>query len=61
MLLWQTLLPSNAPLATDLNFEILGRRFEFNAGSIRSAIDNAATEAAMRENGTGAIMPDPLI
>ena len=31
-----------------LNFEQLGRRFELNAGSIRSAIASAVSEAAMR-------------
>ena len=31
-----------------LNFEQLGRRFELSAGSIRSAIASAVSEAAMR-------------
>ena len=31
-----------------LNFEQLGRRFELNPGSIRSAIASAVSEAAMR-------------
>lgn len=47
-LLWQSLLPTNAPLHTDINYEALGRRFEINAGSIRSAIANATAEVAMR-------------
>ena len=34
--------------AEKLNFEQLGRRFELNAGSIRSAIASAVSEAAMR-------------
>ena len=34
--------------AEKLNFEQLGRRFELNAGSIRSAIASAVLEAAMR-------------
>lgn len=32
----------------NLNYEQLGRRFELNAGSIRSAIASAVSEAAMR-------------
>jgi hypothetical protein len=47
-LLWQSLLPTCAPLASDINFEVLGRRFEMNAGSIRSSIANATAEVAMR-------------
>jgi SpoVK/Ycf46/Vps4 family AAA+-type ATPase len=47
-LLWQSLLPTCAPLANDINFEVLGRRFEMNAGSIRSSIANATAEVAMR-------------
>ena len=34
--------------AEKLNFEQLGRRFELSAGSIRSAIASAVSEAAMR-------------
>ena len=37
------------PLATDIKFDTLGKRFEVNAGSIRAAIANAASEAATRE------------
>ena len=35
--LWKCLLPVAAPLAADRNFVDLGRRFEWNAGSITSA------------------------
>ena len=51
--LWKSLLPSTVPLAADIKFETLGRRFEVNAGSIRAAIANAASEAAMRDKTKG--------
>jgi hypothetical protein len=46
--LWRRLIPSRAPLATDINFVELGRKFELNAGSIANAIARATAEAAMR-------------
>lgn len=48
--LWARLLPPRAPLAKDINFAELGRRFELNAGSIRAAIARASAEAAMRDS-----------
>ncbi len=41
-------MPTNAPLSADINYEVLGRRFEMNAGSIRSSIANATAEVAMK-------------
>lgn len=50
--LWQSLLPPQAPLAKDINFEALGRKFELNAGAIRSAIANATSEVAYKANNS---------
>ena len=47
--LWRRLLPVRIPLAADVNFEALGRRFELYPASIASAAVRAAAEAAMRE------------
>ncbi|OIP37092.1 MAG: hypothetical protein AUK47_14070 [Deltaproteobacteria bacterium CG2_30_63_29] len=44
--LWQTLLPESAPLAQDLDFEMLGAAFELSGGHIRNAIFRAALRAA---------------
>ena len=46
--LWKALLPVNAPVATDIDFNTLGRKFELYPGSIESAIAHAAAEAASR-------------
>ncbi len=46
--LWRALLPPTIPLAADINFETLGRHFEMNPGSIRSAVASAASEAACK-------------
>lgn len=58
--LWKSLLPTTVPLAADIKFETLGRRFEINAGSIRAAIVNAASEAAMRKDNAVVSMSDLL-
>uniref|UniRef100_A0A0G4HU76 AAA+ ATPase domain-containing protein n=1 Tax=Chromera velia CCMP2878 TaxID=1169474 RepID=A0A0G4HU76_9ALVE len=47
--LWRLLLPAETPTAPDVNFEDLGRRFDFSGGSIKSAIFRAAARAALRK------------
>lgn len=46
--LWQHFLPKKAPLASDIAFTELGRKFDLNAGSIRSAVVRACAEAISR-------------
>jgi hypothetical protein len=47
--LWKKLIPVNAPLAADVDFYILGRKFELFPGSIESAIAHAAAQVASRK------------
>jgi AAA+ superfamily predicted ATPase len=44
--IWKTLIPSNAPLADDVNFGFLARQFELAGGNIRNAVLAAAFLAA---------------
>ncbi|GLJ32583.1 hypothetical protein SUGI_0655660 [Cryptomeria japonica] len=46
--MWKKMIPNKAPVATDIDFEELGRRFEFASGTINAAIIRAAAEAALR-------------
>ena len=55
--LWKQLLPHLAPVAEDVSFNELGRRFDLNAGGIRNAVARAAAEAAMRGEETTARLP----
>eukprot|EP00178_Gracilaria_changii_P026024 TRINITY_DN79959_c0_g1_i1.p1 TRINITY_DN79959_c0_g1~~TRINITY_DN79959_c0_g1_i1.p1 ORF type:complete len:141 (-),score=21.61 TRINITY_DN79959_c0_g1_i1:10-408(-) len=48
--LWKSLIPTECPLAPDVNFKTLGQRFELTGGSIKSAIFRAASRAAIRES-----------
>lgn len=48
--LWKTLMPPNAPLADDIDYSSLGRKFELFPGSIQSAIAHACGEAAARKD-----------
>jgi len=45
-LLWQSMIPSAAPLAADVAFAELGRRFELAGGGIKNAVLRAAFYAA---------------
>eukprot|EP00850_Spirogloea_muscicola_P001405 SM000005S17202 [mRNA] locus=s5:714075:723832:- [translate_table: standard] len=47
--MWRTLLPAKVPLSEDVDFEELGRRFEFTSSPISSATVRAAAKAALRE------------
>jgi SpoVK/Ycf46/Vps4 family AAA+-type ATPase len=46
--LWKCLLPAKAPLAKDVDFDSLGRKFELQPSAIASACVRAAAEAAMK-------------
>lgn len=45
--LWRMLIPKEAPLAADVNFDELGARFEISGGHIKSAVFRAAVEASL--------------
>ncbi|MCA9519468.1 MAG: ATP-binding protein [Myxococcales bacterium] len=47
--LWRTLMPAEAPLAPNIDYERLGQMFELSGGHIRLAIRRAAAQA--REHG----------
>ncbi len=47
--LWRALLPPAAPLAGDLDFTSLGKRFELYPGDIQAAVAFAAAEVANRQ------------
>lgn len=47
--LWKALVPAGAPLAADIDYLALGRKFDLFAGDIQSAIAFAAAEVAARE------------
>jgi hypothetical protein len=46
--LWKKLIPPKAPLSSDVDFTILGKKFDLFPGSIESAIAHAASQAASR-------------
>eukprot|EP01018_Ginkgo_biloba_P011435 Gb_30587 [translate_table: standard] len=59
--MWKKMIPRKAPLATDIDFEELGRRFEFASGTISSAIIRAAAEAALRNKESRRITMKDLV
>ncbi|KAG6551896.1 hypothetical protein Mapa_006512 [Marchantia paleacea] len=46
--MWKKLIPVKCPLAPNIKFEELGRRFDFASGTISSAIVRAAAKASLR-------------
>jgi SpoVK/Ycf46/Vps4 family AAA+-type ATPase len=44
--IWQTLLPKEAPVASDIDFWVLGQSFELSGGSIKNALVRGAYRAA---------------
>ena len=48
--LWRLLIPSAAPLATDVDFDELGQRFDLSGGHIKSAVFRAAVEASLHSD-----------
>ena len=45
--LWRNLIPAAAPLASGVDFDELGVRFELSGGHIKSAVFRAAVEASL--------------
>lgn len=48
--IWKRLLPKQAPLSDDIDFEILGRDFELAGGNIKNAVVRAAYKAAEKKS-----------
>lgn len=46
--IWRKLIPEKLPLASDVDFEKLGKIYELTGGEIKNAILNAVTECAYR-------------
>jgi SpoVK/Ycf46/Vps4 family AAA+-type ATPase len=44
--IWRQMLPDTAPLAADLDYDLLGASFELSGGSIKNAVLRAAYRAA---------------
>ena len=51
--IWLRTLPSNAPLAKDVDLHELAKRYKFSGGSIRNVLVNAAFLAAREGNAIG--------
>ncbi|MCX8015298.1 MAG: hypothetical protein N2748_04690, partial [candidate division WOR-3 bacterium] len=45
--IWRALIPLNAPLADDVNFIELGKRFELTGGEIKNAILKVVRECSI--------------
>jgi len=58
-LLWRAMIPADAPLAADVDFEALGRQFELAGGHIKNAVVRAAFLAAGA--GLPALTQDTLV
>ena len=50
--LWRSMVPVNAPLASDVDFAALGRKFRLTGGHIKNAVVRAAFLAAAEGNST---------
>ena len=48
--LWRRLLPPEAPMADDIDFEVLGEEFTMSGGHIRNAVLRAAMEASGKDS-----------
>jgi len=46
--IWEHLIPPGAPIAKDVDYEMLGRAFELSGGSIKNAVLRAAYRAASK-------------
>ncbi|GFR47899.1 hypothetical protein Agub_g9646, partial [Astrephomene gubernaculifera] len=51
--LWRAAVPAQTPLAADVDWTVLGERYELSGGAIRNAVIRAATRAALRMTDAG--------
>lgn len=59
--LWRRIVPAKAPLSDKVDFDELGRRFEFSGGQIAHVIYRAAAAAALRTEADQKIMMKDLV
>eukprot|EP00246_Nothoceros_aenigmaticus_P015199 TRINITY_DN6205_c0_g1_i3.p1 TRINITY_DN6205_c0_g1~~TRINITY_DN6205_c0_g1_i3.p1 ORF type:complete len:1045 (-),score=220.48 TRINITY_DN6205_c0_g1_i3:28-2925(-) len=59
--MWRKMLPGKAPLDSNIQFDELGRRFDFTSGTISSAVVRAAAKAALRVGDTRVITQKDLV
>jgi ATP-dependent 26S proteasome regulatory subunit len=48
-LIWRRLIPPEAPLGADVDFNVLGQKYELSGGHIKNAVLRAACRAMARE------------
>ncbi|DBB01935.1 hypothetical protein WJX77_010097 [Trebouxia sp. C0004] len=59
--LWRASVPEQAPVASDVDWESLGKGYQLAGGSIKQAVVRAATQAALRiEDGAAMIKMEDL-
>lgn len=46
--LWKLLIPVEAPIAADVDYDLLSRKYDMAGGNIKSAVFRAASRAALR-------------
>ena len=51
--IWRHLVPDDAPIASDVDFELVANAFELSGGSIRNALVRAAYRAAADDRAIG--------
>jgi hypothetical protein len=51
--LWRASVPEQAPVASDVDWESLGKGYQLAGGSIKQAVVRAATQAALRIEVSG--------
>ncbi|CAE7387875.1 cdc48 [Symbiodinium sp. CCMP2456] len=59
--LWRSALPPRVPLASDVDFEELGGRFDLNADAIASAAFRAAAAAVLRQGEERQVLREDLV
>lgn len=59
--LWQIHVPKNAPMADDVDFEYLAKKYAFTGGQIALVVNNAAIAAAVEEKTGNRIDQELLI
>ncbi|XP_024517371.1 uncharacterized protein LOC112341471 isoform X1 [Selaginella moellendorffii] len=59
--MWKKMLPAKAPLAADIDFDELSKRFNFTSGAISSATVRAAAKAALRSSDASRIGQKDLV
>jgi AAA+ superfamily predicted ATPase len=59
--MWKKMIPTKCPLSPNINYEELGRRFDFTSGSISSAIVRGAAKESLRTGEDNVLTYEDLI